>query len=167
MTSECQDMLQNSVHKQVDLAEALLDIAPKLLRRLRADIPLDESSEAGPGWRDVVELRATPGQLTLLGVLVEHERCTMQELAEHLVVAPSTATAMIKRLLAQGYVERSHDDLNWRTVWVSPTEPGRQAVFVFQHTRLISLRSRLDRLSEAERLSIMAALPALQLLVEE
>jgi MarR family transcriptional regulator, organic hydroperoxide resistance regulator len=93
MTSESQDMLQNSVHKQVDLAEALLDIVPKLLRRLRADIPLDDSSEAGPGWRDVVELRATPGQLTLLGALVEHERCTMQELAKHLVVAPSTATA--------------------------------------------------------------------------
>src|SRR5229473_4892028 len=149
-------MLHEQVHNKADLAAALLDITPKLLRRLGADLPLDDASGARPGWREVVELRATPGQLTLLGVLVEHERCTMQELAEHLVVAPSTATAMIKRLLAQGYVERSHDDLNWRTVWVSPTEPGRQAVFVFQHTRLISLRSRLDRLSEAERLSIMA-----------
>jgi DNA-binding MarR family transcriptional regulator len=160
-------MLQNSVHKQVDLAEALLDIAPKLLRRLGADIPLDASSEADPVWRDVVELRATPGQLTLLRVLVEHKRCTMQELAEHLAVAPSTATAMIKRLLAQGYVERSHDNVNWRTVWVSPTEPGRQAVDVFQQARLSSLRRRLDGLSEAERLSILAALPALQLLVEQ
>ncbi len=109
-------MIQNSVHKRVDLAETLLDIAPKLLRRLRADLPLDASSEAGPEWRNVVELHATPGQLTLLGILVEHERCTMQELAEHLAVAPSTVTAMVKRLLAQGYVERSHDDVNWRTV---------------------------------------------------
>ena len=159
-------MLPNSVHKQVDLADALLDIAPKLLRRLRADIPLDSSSEADPVWRDVVELRATPGQLTLLRVLIEHERCTMQELAEHLAVAPSTATAMIKRLLAQGYVERNHDDVNWRTVWVSLTEPGRKAVNVFQQARLISLRSRLDHLSEADRLSILGALPALQLLVE-
>ena len=33
-------MLQNPVRKQVELAEALLDIVPKLLRRLRADIPL-------------------------------------------------------------------------------------------------------------------------------
>ncbi len=128
--------------------------------------PWNSSSEADPVWRDVVELRATPGQLTLLCVLVEHERCTMQELAEHLAVAPSTATAMIKRLLAQGYVERSHDDVNWRTVWVSPTEPGCQAVNVFQQARLISLRSRLDHLSEADHLSILAALPALQLLVE-
>ncbi len=160
-------MIQNSVHKRVDLAETLLDIAPKLLRRLRADLPLDASSEAGPEWRNVVELHATPGQLTLLGILVEHERCTMQELAEHLAVAPSTVTAMVKRLLAQGYVERSHDDVNWRTVWVQPTEPGRQAVHVFQQARLASLKSRLDRLSKAEHASILAALPALQHLVEE
>lgn len=158
-------MLQNSVHKKVDLAEALLDIAPKLLRRLRADIPLDEASEVDPEWRHVVELRATPGQLSLLQVLVEHKRCTMLEIAEYLAVAPSTATAMVKRLLAQGYIDRSHDNVNWRTVWVTPTELGRQAVTVFQQARLISLKSRLERLSEADRLSILAALPALQLLV--
>ena len=158
-------MLQNAVHKKVDLAEALLDIAPKLLRRLRADIPLDEASEVDPEWRHVVELRATPGQLSLLQVLVEHKRCTMLEIAEYLAVAPSTATAMVKRLLAQGYIDRSHDNVNWRTVWVTPTELGRQAVTVFQQARLISLKSRLERLSEADRLSILAALPALQLLV--
>jgi MarR family transcriptional regulator, organic hydroperoxide resistance regulator len=160
-------MLQNPVHKKVDLAEALLDIVPKLLRRLRGDIPLDEAVEVGPEWRNVVELRATPGQLTLLGILVEHERCTMQELAEYLAVAPSTTTAMVKRLLAQGYVERSHDDVNWRTVWVKPTESGRLAVSVFHQARLNSLKYRLDRLTKAERANILAALPALQHLVEE
>ncbi len=160
-------MLQRPVRNKTDLAPALLDIAPKLLRRLRADLPLDDSSEAGPGWREVAELRATPGQLSLIRVLIEHERCTMQELADHLAVAPSTATAMVKRLLAQGYVERSHDDVNWRTVWVKPTEQGRLAVHVFDQARLNSLRRRLDRLSEAERTSILAALPALQHLVEE
>ena len=160
-------MLQNSLHKKVDLAEALLDIAPKLLRRLRADIPLDQTSAADPQWRNVVELRATPGQLTLLGILVEHERCTMQELADHLAVAPSTTTAMVKRLLAQGYVERSHDEVNWRTVWVQSTESGREAVSVFHQARLNSLKSRLDRLTENERASILVALPALKHLVEE
>ena len=160
-------MLQNSLHKKVDLAEALLDIAPKLLRRLRADIPLDQTSAADPQWRNVVELRATPGQLTLLGILVEHERCTMQELAEYLAVAPSTTTAMVKRLLSQGYVERSHDEVNWRTVWVQSTESGREAVSVFHQARLNSLKSRLDRLTENERASILVALPALKHLVEE
>ena len=158
-------MIHHSVHKQIDLAEELLDIAPKLLRRLRGDLPLEDSSETDPEWRHVVELRATPGQLSLLQVLVEHKRCTMLEIAEYLAVAPSTATAMVKRLLAQGYIDRGHDNVNWRTVWVTPTEHGRQAVTVFQQARLISLRSRLECLSEADLLSIQAALPALQLLV--
>ena len=160
-------MLQNPVHKKVDLAEALLDIVPKLLRRLRADISVDEVSDVDPEWRNVVELPATPGQLSLLGILVEHERCTMQELAEHLAVAPSTTTAMVKRLLAQGYVERGHDEVNWRTVWVKPTASGRLAVSVFHQARLNSLKVRLDRLTETERAYILAALPALQHLVEE
>ena len=159
-------MLQNQVDKQVDLADALLDLVPKLLRRLRADIPLDEVGQTDPQWRDVAELRATPGQLTLLGILVEHERCTMQELAEHLAVAPSTTTAMVKRLLAQGYVERSHDEVNWRTVWVKPTESGRQAVIVFHQARLSSLQQLLERLTKNERASIVVALPALRHLVE-
>ena len=160
-------MTLNSVHKRVDLAEALLDIAPKLLRRLRADLPLVASSEADPEWRDVVELHATPGQLSLLSILVEHECCTMQELAEYLAVAPSTATAMVKRLLVQGYIERSHDNVNWRTVWVKPTESGRLAVEVFHQARLDSLKHRLNRLTEAERTSLLEALPALQLLIED
>lgn len=149
-----------------DLAIALLDITPGLLRQLNADVPLDESEEAGPGWREVSELRATPGQLGLLQILVKYERCTMQELAEHLVVAPSTATAMVKRLFAQGYIERAHDEVNWRTVWVKATETGKLAVEVYQQARLRSLRCRLRRLNDAERASLMAALPALYHLIE-
>src|SRR5712692_11824657 len=159
-------MIEHPMQQSVNLAAALLDIAPRLLRRLRADVPLENSaSTTAPGWRELAELRATPGQLGLLGVLVEHQRCTMQELAEHLAVAPSTATAMVKRLLAQGYVERGHDSINWRTVWVKPTEAGRLAVSVYHRARLASLQQRLERLSEDERASIMTALPALYHLV--
>ncbi|OLB33632.1 MAG: hypothetical protein AUH05_17195 [Ktedonobacter sp. 13_2_20CM_53_11] len=146
-----------------DVSIALLDIVPKLLRRIRADLPLETDS---PGWQDVSELRATPGQITLLGVLIEHERCTMQELAEHLAVTPSTVTAMVKRLLAQGYVERIRDEADWRTVWVKPTEKGRSAVAVFDRASLASLQSRMKRLSQEEYCALHAALPALRHLIK-
>lgn len=162
-------MVQEPLPEKARLAEALLNIVPRLLRRLGADVPL-EGNEAGAenaqGWRDMAELRATPGQLSLLGILVEHGRCTMQELAEHLAVTPPTATAMVKRLLAQGYVQRAHDEADWRTVWVRPTEAGSRAVSVFQQARLASLTSRLDHLSDEEHASILAALPALRHLIE-
>ncbi len=152
------------------LARALLDIVPKVLRRVGADVPLDkgssEAEETASPWREVSELRATPGQLTLLSVLVEHQRCMMQELAEHLAVAPSTVTAMVKRLLAQGYVERGRDDVDWRMVWVKATERGRQAVMAFDTARQASLSCRVAKLSEEERKNLIAALPALRHLVE-
>src|SRR5438105_13160556 len=141
-----------------DVSIALLDIVPKLLRRIRADLPLETDS---PGWQDVSELRATPGQITLLGVLIEHERCAMQELAEHLAVTPSTVTAMVKRLLAQGYVERIRDEADWRTVWVVPTERGRRAVETYNRARLFFLQRRLAQLSSSERQKLVEALPAL------
>ncbi|HEU0003778.1 MAG TPA: MarR family transcriptional regulator [Ktedonobacteraceae bacterium] len=151
---------------ETELTTALLDITPKLVKRLRPDMPSDEESGAEPAWREVVALRATPGQLTLLYTLVERERCTMQELAEELAVAPSTATAMVKRLVAQGYIERSRDDADWRTVWVKPTEAGKLAVEVYQQARLRSLQCRLKYLSDEERASIQVALPALYHLIE-
>ena len=121
-------MAQKPARENTGLAETILDLTPKLLSRLGADVPVDDDApNAGPEWHDVIELRATPGQLSLLRILVEQERCTMQELAERLAVAPSTATAMVKRLLAQGYVERAHDEVNWRTVWVRPTSSAPSA----------------------------------------
>lgn len=154
------------IRHETELATALIDVIPKLLRRMRADLPADGLSPSDPAWREVVDLRATPGQLTLLYTLVERERCTMQELAEELAVAPSTATAMVKRLLAQGYIERSRGDEDWRTVWVRPTEAGIHAVDVYQQARLRSLLCRLNYLSNEEYASLKAALPALYHLVE-
>jgi DNA-binding MarR family transcriptional regulator len=148
------------------LARALLEVLPVLIRRIHGDVPLECGPiETTPGLREVSELRTTPGQLTLLRVLIDHGRCTMQELAEHLAVAPSTATAMVKRLLVQGYVERNRDEVDWRAVWVKPTERGRQVFAVFDQVRLISFSNRLEHLSKEERDILIAAVPVLRHLI--
>lgn len=144
-----------------------MDIVPRFLRRIHADVPGESSiAKCDVVLREVSELQATPGQLSLLRVLVEHERCTMQALADCLAVAPSTVTAMVKRLLAQGYVERSRDDVDWRTVWVRPTERGRQVFAVFNAVRIASLQRRLAHLSPEERDCLASALPVLNHLLD-
>ncbi|MBO0780537.1 MAG: MarR family transcriptional regulator [Ktedonobacteraceae bacterium] len=152
------------------LANALLKLVPKLLRRMRADVPLLDIEKAVngdvPDLLAVSELRATPGQLSLLQYLVERERCTMQELAEHMTVVPSTVTAMVKRLLAQGYVERKRDDEDWRAVWVSATERGRRIVSAYDSAGCQALQRRLERLSPQERRQLSDALPALCRLID-
>jgi len=160
-------MSEHLSQESTALARVLLDVLPVVLRRIHSDIPFESDLvETIPRLREVSELRATPGQLALLRVLIDHERCTMQGLAEHLAVTPSTVTAMVKRLLAQGYVERNRDEHDWRTVWVKPSEHGRQVFAVFDQMRLASLCKRLGHLSAEEQTILLAAMPVLRHLIE-
>ena len=91
----------------------------------------------------------------------------MQDLAVQMAVTPSTVTAMVKRLLSQGYVTRQNDESDWRLVWVHPTEAGRQIMRFYNQRRRESLQRRLDGLSRLERQHLWAALPALRHLTSE
>ncbi len=156
-------MSENASPDELDIADDLLDIIPILLRRIRAGIPGD--AEQGE-WRDISELRATSGQIRLLRILIRRQRCTMQELAEELEVAPPTVTAMIKRMLAQDVVERIRGEEDWRVVWISATERGRRAVTLYDQFRRANLQRRLAHLSQEERTHLRAALPVLRHIVE-
>lgn len=159
-------MSQEPVQDMSALATELLVLMPQIVRRLNADVPLEgEASEGGADLHDIAELRATPGQLSLLRILVERDRCMMQELAEQLAVTPSTVTAMVKRLLAQGYVERARDDVDWRAVWITLTARGRQVFAAYNRIQLESLRKRLEQLSEDDRQKLASALTALRHLI--
>ncbi len=150
-----------------DIANELLDLLPILLQKLRAKIPGEAGSEPEEQeWRDIAELRTTSGQVRLLRILTRLQRCTMQELAEQLDVAPPTVTAMVKRLLAQGFVERLRDEQDWRVVWVLPTERGRRTVTLYDRHRRANLQRRLAQLNEEELAHLRSALPVLHRIIE-
>ncbi len=118
-----------------------------------------------PGGSDILELRSATGQMALLRLLIDRERCTMQEVASQLVVTPPTATGIVKKLLAHGYIERLRHEEDWRVVTITLTERGRQAVTLYDHIRHASLEKRLAHLSEEEQQQIRNALPALKHLI--
>ena len=118
-----------------------------------------------PGGSDILELRSATGQMALLRHLIDRERCTMQEVANQLVITPSTATGIVKKLLAHGYIERLRHEEDWRVVTIKLTERGRQAVTLYDHIRYNSLQKRLTYLSEEEQQQIRDALPALKHLI--
>jgi DNA-binding MarR family transcriptional regulator len=160
-------MAEHPPHHELDIASELLDLIPSLLLRIRADIPRETGSEqAIPEWRDISELRATTGQIRLLRILVTRQRCTMQELADQLDVAPPTVTAMIKRLLTQEFVQRLRDEQDWRVVWVLPTERGQRAVTLYDQFRRDNLQHRLAHLNQEELARLRAALPILRHIIE-
>ncbi|HEY6407861.1 MAG TPA: MarR family transcriptional regulator [Ktedonobacteraceae bacterium] len=160
-------MPEHSTPHELDIASELLDLIPSLLRQLRADIPREtDSQHAIPEWHDISELRATTGQIRLLRILTSHQRCTMQELADQLDVAPPTATAMIKRLVTQGFVARLRDEQDWRVVWVSPTERGQRAVTLYDQFRRANLQRLLAHLNQEELALLRAALPVLRHMIK-
>jgi MarR family transcriptional regulator, organic hydroperoxide resistance regulator len=158
-------MVDPSSRGTADIADELFDIIPRLLGRIRADIPRD-TDDIAPEWRDILELRATKGQLKLLRVLKTRQRCTMQELAEQLDVAPPTVTVMVKRLLTQGFVERVRDEQDWRVVQVLPTERGQRAVALYEDFWRTNLQRLLAHLSREELTQLRVALPILRHLSE-
>lgn len=149
------------------LAAGLLEVLPRLLRRLRADLPQGpEGSDEEAVWQNLAELRAASGQVALLNILYRQGRATMQDIATQLTVTPATVTMMVKRMLAQGYVERRRDESDWRLVWVHLTEQGRRVTEYYQRERQASLQRRLAQLSDEERDQLQSALPALRRLIE-
>jgi MarR family transcriptional regulator, organic hydroperoxide resistance regulator len=154
-------MNEPTTHDVLEIADELFDLIPRLLRRIRADIPRD-TGDLAPEWRDVLELRATQGQIKLLRVLMTRQRCTMQELADQLDVAPPTVTAMVKRLLTQGFVERVRDEQDWRVVRVLLTERGQRAVSLYEEFYRASLQRLLVHLSREELTQLRVALPILR-----
>jgi DNA-binding MarR family transcriptional regulator len=149
------------------IADELLELVPSLLQRLRTDIPAEPEDVANtPEWQDIVKLRSTTGQIRLLRILLSHQRCTMQELAEHLNVAPPTVTAMVKRLLEQELIERLRDENDWRVVWITLAEWGRRAITIYDNLRRTSLQRRLQCLSTEEQDILRTALPVLRHLIE-
>ncbi len=160
-------MVEHSSFRESDVADDLLDLLPSLLRQIRVDIPSEtDSQQLSPEWRDISELRATHGQIRLLRILLTHQRCTMQELADELGVAAPTVTAMVKWLLAQGFVECLRDEQDWRVVWVLPTQRGQRAVTLYDQFRRANLQRRLAHLNQEELVHLRVAIPVLRHLIE-
>lgn len=159
-------MSEPSSERTLDIANELFDIFPRLVERVRAELP-HNSDDIAPEWRDILELRATKGQFNFLRVLMTRQQCAMQELAEQLDVAPPAITAMVKRLLAQGFVTRIRDEQDWRVVQISLTERGQRVVSLYEEFWRTHLHRLVSHLSQEELTHLQEALPALRHLSEE
>ncbi|MFL5702271.1 MAG: MarR family transcriptional regulator [Ktedonobacteraceae bacterium] len=154
-----------------DMAAVLLDLSSRLLALVRRNLLVNGMPTLFAGndkhGESAVPATPGPGQFRLLRVLLTHERITMQELATLLDVAPPTVTGLIKRLLAQGYVARIHDEADWRNIWIQITEQGRQAITNYDQQRVATLQQRIEHLSPEEQTRLQAVFPVLLHILEE
>ena len=76
-------------------------------------------------------------------------------------------TGLVRRLEDDGLVRRTPDAADGRAVRVVLTDAGRQRLALVRSARAEVLQARLDRLGDADRAALAAALPALDALLSD
>lgn len=104
-------------------------------------------------------------QLELLSAVAENPGARPSQLARHLHLAPNSVTTLVNGLAAQDLVTRSSNPADRRTVQLTLTGTGEQAVRRWQATNAGILRSAYDDLHPGWQRLIAAALPAVQELI--
>jgi len=104
----------------------------------------------------------TPGQARAVGVLGRHGGIRLSDLAEHLRIAPRSATEVIDALQELGLAERSPDPADRRATLVSLTAEGERVGTAVRAARYAEAEAFFGRLSEADRESLAAILRELR-----
>jgi DNA-binding MarR family transcriptional regulator len=123
-----------------DAGDGLADAFWAVARRLR-----HRTREALTPW-DV-----TPGQSRALGVLARHGALRLGALAEHLRIAPRSATEVVDDLQARGLVRREPDPADRRATLVALTEEGTHAGRAIHAARRAAADDLFGGLAPADR----------------
>ena len=105
-------------------------------------------------------------QSTVLGQLLDGRPRRMGELATMEGVRLPTMTEIVARMEAQGWVTREMAVDDRRCVDVRLTDAGRRLADQVIATRTTLIRERLEHLSQDEKASLAAVLPALDRLLQ-
>ena len=132
-------------------ADSLGEAFGAVARRLRA------ASMAAFAAYDV-----TPSQVRAIRVLASHGGVRSKELADHLRIAPRSATEVVDALEAKGLVARSPDPGDRRAVVVALTDRGHELSEEVRRARGVESEKMFSRLTEADRDALARILGKLQ-----
>ena len=106
----------------------------------------------------------TPSQVRAIRVLASHDSGGVRasELAQHLKIAPRSATEVVDALEAKGLVLRSPDPGDRRAVLVALTERGRELSEEVRKARGAESERLFERLTRTDREDLARILRKLQ-----
>ena len=133
-----------------DGEETLSDYFWSVARQLRR-----RSFDAMSPWE------ITPSQSRALSVLTRHGALRLTDLAEHLRIAPRSATEVVDGLELVGYVERRPDPNDRRATLVESTDSGRAAGRAIQSARRAEAETYFAALSDGDRAHLIRILRTL------
>jgi DNA-binding MarR family transcriptional regulator len=134
--------------------ESLADVVARLRRALRRSVRVDVPFES-----------LSVAQVELMQYLAENPGLRASDLAERLLLAPTTISTLLNLLLSKQIVERRPDASDRRAWHLHLTATGIQQLAAWQASNEQILRAALHQLGDKDRTAIRKALPALNLLV--
>ncbi|MDX3850473.1 MarR family transcriptional regulator [Streptomyces sp. AK02-01A] len=108
----------------------------------------------------------TPSRRAAMATLAAHGPLRVSDLAARMGITVSTASRMVDLLDGSGWIERGPDPLDQRASLIRLNETGRALLDSLRREATRLLAERINRLTEAQRHSLGAALPALEALSE-
>jgi DNA-binding MarR family transcriptional regulator len=136
-------------------------------------MPEDDESLAEAFWSVARRMRhgthdtvapfgITPGQARALGVLGRHGGMRLNELSDHLRIAPRSTTEVIDALQDRGLVERSPDQLDRRATVVALTAEGAKVGAEVRSARSAEAEAFFGRLNDDDRVTLARILRSLR-----
>ena len=104
----------------------------------------------------------TPSQVRAIRVLATHGGVRSSELAQHLRIAPRSATEVVDALEAKGLVERSPDPGDRRATVVGLTARGHELSDEVRRARGVEAEKLFERLTKTDRAALARILAKLQ-----
>jgi DNA-binding MarR family transcriptional regulator len=100
-------------------------------------------------------------------VLAEAGPLSQNELGKHLRLTKSTVSRLVDQLARRDWVERRPSDRDGRQRLIELTTAGRNAAAQLAARRAQRMQRLLDRIPEADRATVLAALDALAAAADE
>jgi DNA-binding MarR family transcriptional regulator len=96
-----------------------------------------------------------------LWIITRHEPCTLSELSERMNVRPSTASELVERLVVAGFVTRTADPQDRRTIRLKLTRKGHALHQKYQAREREQTRELIEKLTPQQRKAMNSALKTL------
>jgi DNA-binding MarR family transcriptional regulator len=112
----------------------------------------DRIKKADASWVCNVEIELSPQEVKYVEVIGGFTpSCMMRELADRALVAVSTATGVVDKLVKKGLVHREREEEDRRVVRVGLTDEGRRVFESVMEMRMTFCREMLVALNPDER----------------
>ena len=100
----------------------------------------------------------SPVQLRALTALRQKGEANLAQLAEEIGITVSTASRLVDRLVAAGWVHRAPSASNRREISLTLTDEGKRLLRRYDRRRVALLKEALERVPEERRDAVVAAL---------